>query len=65
MTAASFSAGCLRLFDEQAVESGHNEDPVETGAMSEGNEYDASFIDNRPVEELSTYGDSDMEVNRF
>ena len=44
-----YSAACLRLFDEEAVESGHNEDAEETGAMSDSNEYDDSFIDNRLI----------------
>eukprot|EP00904_Undaria_pinnatifida_P003963 jgi/Undpi1/13568/HiC_scaffold_8.g03227.m1 len=57
-----YSAACLRLFDEEAVESGHDEDAEETGAMSDSNEYDDSFINNRPVEDLPTYEDSDKET---
>ena len=58
-----YSAAYLRLFKEEAVESGHNDDAEETGDMSDSNEYDDSFIDNRPVEDLPTYEDSDMEIN--
>ena len=56
----TFSAGCLRLFDEEAM--GPSGDPVEAETMSDIDEYDAAFIGNRPVEELLTYSDADMDV---
>ena len=41
---------------------GPSGDTVETDTMSDGDEYDAAFIGNRPVEQLPAYRDADMDL---
>lgn len=45
------------------MDNARNGDPDDSAlGTSDSNEYDDGFIDNRPDDEISKYGDSDMEV---